>query len=1268
MREAAVRSLRFAVDLQACQTGASAQRGVGRYSENLFKALVAAASDVDIRAIVNSSLSQREGAKFVNVQRAVDLAPLPAYPDTPTHKGGDRNWVDDCLHSAATSHLHADVMHVSHVFEGWGERVPLPSHTRRPEGQLVTATLYDLIPLRFKHHYFENRDFKKWYLSRMDWLRHADLLLAISESSRQDAINLLGVDPNRIITVWGGISGHFQVADDDALRRRPTVLRTLGIPDQFILYTGGDDFRKNIGGLITAYSKLPSRLRANYPLVIVCSMEEQRRDHYHGLARRNGLDKIEVIFTGYIDEQQLVALYQACSLFVFPSLYEGLGLPVLEAMACGAPVIGGENSSISEIVVRKDALFDANSADAIAQRMTEVLTTPGLAETLRTHGQQRASKFNWASVARTALSGFDHALERTRKTGVQCALSGWQPKLRMAMFTPLPPAKSGIADYNAQFLPYLSRHFNIDLYVAGESIDDDYLNASFRLFKVEDFDRCADRYDVILYELGNSEFHVHMLPLLAKYPGVVGLHDAFLSGLIGYIDFNLGHHGSYANRMIASHGTMARRLFAPVQACTEPNGESMVNLPCTKDALDNAVGIISHSRFNLDTARHFFPERWQACYRVIRQVVQTPPMASDSERRAARQALGYGDNDVLITTFGHIAWTKWGDRLLDAFNLPDLRDDARIHFIFAGELAQDHFGLTLGERVRHKRFRDRVRITGFLSGAAYEQYLIASDVAIQLRTKSRGGTPKGVMDCLAYRLPVVVNDDASYRDYPDDVVVKLSANPEPEEIAQCLQALAMSATRRSRFAEAGRSYVATLHNPEQIAAEYASAITEMTARYRASQHPVQMEALTPYLGAVGIDVTVVNGIENWIAARHVNFSRPRLYVDVSHIAQLDHNTGIQRVVKEIVKALYVRDFPGLEPVAVRLDESGRLLIAREWLIAQGLLAATDPQNSGIATVDFAPGDVLLMLDSSWERFREFYPAFEQARRHAVPIITAIYDLLPLVLPRGNFVEGGPEWFGNWFREAARSSDQLLCISRSVMEDVERWLDGNTHEYQRRPRASFWHLGSDYRSGPSGTLNSVIELPKALIKTPYMLMVGTIEPRKSHALALDAFERLWAESAESTCLCIVGKRGWMVDELMQRLADHPMRDKRLVHLESASDDMLAALYANARALLMLSKGEGFGLPLVEAAHFGTPIICSDIPVFREIAGTHATYVSLGNAETLAGELASWIAADHAGTRTASGEMRRLSWSESAEMLIDAIGLGAQSPHSQLTINA
>jgi len=178
------------------------------------------------------------------------------------------------------------------------------------------------------------------------------------------------------------------------------------------------------------------------------------------------------------------------------------------------------------------------------------------------------------------------------------------------------------------------------------------------------------------------------------------------------------------------------------------------------------------------------------------------------------------------------------------------------------------------------------------------------------------------------------------------------------------------------------------------------------------------------------------------------------------------------------------------------------------------------------------------------------------------------------------------------------------------------------------------------------------------------MVGTIEPRKGYLQAIDAFSQLWAEGVEAN-LVIVGKEGWKglpemarrdIPATIERLRSHSELDRRLYFLEGISDEYLEKVYGASTCLIAASYGEGFGLPLVEAAQHELPIIARDIPVFREVAGEHAFYFEGLNANDLAASVREWLALHAEGRHPISAGMSWLSWKDSAAQLRSAL-LGA-----------
>jgi glycosyltransferase involved in cell wall biosynthesis len=1243
--------MRLVIDLQACQSEVSAGRGVGRYAESLAMHIADRIGDDDLRLCFNKAGDDSLERAIARFERRPRRQQLSAYryaelaPSGAPSRGIDVAMAEVLVRRHWMS-LQPDVLHVSHVFEGFHGQAVVPGALPAVSGLVRTATLYDLIPLRFPEHYLADPAYKAWYFQKIATLRDCEHILAISESTKRDAIELAGIAGDRITTIDAGVDPCFRqrpmtVQDASAFRAR------YGLRRRMVLYTGGDDHRKNLLGAVAGFAALPAPLRHDAQLVIACALSAPTRQTLLGSARSLGLGADAVVLTGYVPEDDLVSLYNLCDAFIFPSLYEGFGLPVLEAMRCGAPVVGADTSSIAQLIGRSDALFDAHKPAALAERLAAVLEHEGLRDELRAYGLRRSETFSWERSAGIAVQALREAHARARR-GMAAGKAAASPKKRLALFTPLPPCHSGIADYNAAFLPYLARHFDIDLFIDRYEVSDGNLRARFAIRSHQEFETRRRDYAVIVYEMGNSEFHAYMLDYMARFPGVVVLHDAFLSGLFGYVDFHLGQTGTYVRQMLSSHGPRARRYLAPAQQNPDPIGASMINLPASKSVIASAIGVISHTPFNTAVARDNYPEGFATPYRTIKQVAIVPEPLAPQRRRDLRTALGFAQGDFVVCTYGHITWTKCGDILLDAFGRSALARDPGAKLVYVGEMARDAFGHQLQGAIGRSALKQRIQVTGYVDDRAFTHYLAVADLAVQLRTQTRGGTSKAILDCLAHGVPVVANDAGSFGDYADDILYKVPAVPETTALAHALDTLYARRAELPALGAAGRDQVIAEHDPGRVADQFALAIDEFLQRSSAVSLPATMQEIA---GIVTNGNAVETSVARTAAAFHENllqplFSRQRILVDVTHITDGDQQTGIQRVVRNTVRGLYCSARTGFDVVAVRLD-AGTLVEASAWLRAQGLLPGDDatPGEPG-STIVPRWGDILLMLDSSWAKIDAYLPLFEDVRREHGKVYAVIYDLLPIKFPH-MFVDGGAAWFAGWLEKALRNSDGYVCISRAIADELEALIKAQGQDASRQ--LGYWHLGCDFRAAAD---SAPTERARRATLGRTLIMVGTIEPRKNHALALDAMELLWARGVDAN-LCIAGKRGWMVDQFMARMSTHVESGRRLRFIDGPDDEELLYCYAHSAALLLPSAGEGFGLPLIEAAQCGTPILASDIPVFREIAGDHATYFPIGNAEQLATTLESWLAAYDRGTMRRSGAMPRLTWEQSADALLDVL---------------
>jgi glycosyltransferase involved in cell wall biosynthesis len=366
--------MRIALDVSPL---ARNRAGIGTYVAHLLTALVRVAPDHDYWFYTPQPLPEK------------DLAVFGAYPQVriihcPSFLMGLRAFWDQ-----------VDLFHgLNFKLRGWGRR-----------GGIVT--IYDLsvdrLGLPSRKLFGQRRSFLR---TRRTALR-ASRVITISEHSAADIVGLFGVPRQRIALVRPAVSPEFcPIADSGQIA---AVKARYGIGrDSFVLSGGGSEPRKNIEMLVEAFGKAP-RLRDRMNLVVVGGMD-RGAEAIRSAIGRAGLEQA-VILTGHIPLDDLRALYAGCALFAFPSLYEGFGMPPLEAMACGAPVICSNASSLPEAVGDAALLVDPRDQEAWAQAMTNVAEEAELAQDLRRRGLLRAKAFSWEQSARDLLGVYQDLMQ-----------------------------------------------------------------------------------------------------------------------------------------------------------------------------------------------------------------------------------------------------------------------------------------------------------------------------------------------------------------------------------------------------------------------------------------------------------------------------------------------------------------------------------------------------------------------------------------------------------------------------------------------------------------------------------------------------------------------------------------------------------------------------------------------------------------------------------------------------------------------------------------
>jgi glycosyltransferase involved in cell wall biosynthesis len=762
------------IDVQATQSASYRDRGVARYTVELADALWRRDP-----ALVHSFLLNPDLAPPGSIEALVATGRL--------------------MHSDRVDVTGARLLHLCSPIE-----LDVPISRMWParavsRGMRLAVTLYDLIPEVFAERYLEDPGLRRRYRTRLELVRAADIVLALSETTARDAVDLLHIRSERVVVVGAAASDSYAppVSRSEALVAARAAVN--GLEKRFVLYTGGMDDRKNFHGLFRAWGLLPPAVRNSWQLVMVCSMDDPTRNHVVHLARSAGIDD-RLLLPGFVPDAVLRLLYQSADLFVFPSLYEGYGLPVAEALACGARTIGSGTSSVAELLVpaaRFDPASDISIADAIERALTDDATRAVLDE------QAAHSLPGWTVVADRVAGAYEQVLSRPSPPA--------RRRPRVAVVTPLPPAPSGVADFSYRMISALREYCDVHAFADGCRHVDPDLGPPRAPDGVEvlpvkflvDQERARGGYDCVVYCMGNSEFHGGALAQLRRRSGVVLAHEVRLTDLYALSgDIPGAVPGGFSACLHAMYDGLPDDAGESGRLTSEESERFGVLMAAEVVALADRVVVMSQfaaDRVGLDVDSDD-AERVVVLPFAGRDVVEDPTPAAE--------------RGPLVASFGIVNDIK--QNALPIAALPALLarcPDASL--VFVGPCAEaDRKHLT--DLAAALGVSDHVVITGGVADAEYENWLDRAAVAVQLRRSANGECSGTVADCLASGVVPIVSGIGAGRDLPDDGVVSIGPTTTPGTLATVITELLGDATRRQKMADAGRAY-ASAHSHAAVA-------------------------------------------------------------------------------------------------------------------------------------------------------------------------------------------------------------------------------------------------------------------------------------------------------------------------------------------------------------------------------------------------------------------------------------------------------------------
>lgn len=1222
--------MRIVIDMQGAQTE-SRFRGIGRYTMDFSKAVVKNRGDHEVYLALSSfnpeTVQQiREEFSELLPQNNIKVWSAPANICENDIDNIDRMNAAELIREAFLASLDSDVTHITSIFEGFGDDAAA-SIGRLGKYGLTSVTIHDLIPLALSDQYLNNNSiFSKSYFRKIDFLKKADLFLAISSSSKKEAEQFLDVSPDIVFNTLEGVGSGFHQTSLTADEIKFFNSR-LGLNRHFVLYTGGADERKNLPSLLKSWATLPEELRASHQLVLAGKMPDPVVRELTGQGHDLGLAHDEVVFTGYVSELDLIKLYNLCKLFIFPSLHEGFGLPVVEAMACGAPVIGSSTTNLPEVIGLDEALFDPYDVQSIAERLRQALTDTSYLNRLREHAKVQVLKFDWNLTAKKAIQAWEEAVVSLKRPPVERdSISRWQaliPELVQIVKEPRARqdmralatlshtvAQSSLNGIERQLFVDISELRRNDAATGVQRVVRAYLSqllsnppSGFRIEPVyatlEHGYRYARNYV--------SQFLRQPLLNLSEEPIQYKRGDLFFA-------LDMQHHVQTAHSSAFSAmrqaGVTVKFLVYDLLAIQLPQ--------CFAD-----------------------PHASELHEQLLRLIAQQDEAICISKATADAMQAWIATKNVVTSPQFQTSWVHIGADLEGSQPSNGLPNDAEK--VYSALFLRPTFLVV--STIEPRKAQDQV--------LAATEVLWKQGIDCNLVFVGKQGWKVDKLVTLLEQHPENGRKLFWLQGISDEYLEQIYHR------SSCLVISSLNEGFGLPLIEAARAGMPIIARDipvfREIAGDHATYFSESTDQGLAH---VMGQWLIQYENGSCISSRGVEWLTWEQSAAQLknalvlkNYRRRQLMVDVSELIRVDARSGIQRVVRNILREWLDHPPEGyrIEPVYATTADEYRY--ARNFTAQFLNLSGQEGQDQPI---EYATGDVFFGLDFQPQIVSAHAQSFQCMRVQGVKVQFLLHDILCIQMPQ-YFLPGSAPGFEAWLN-VVTDSDGVICVSETVSNEVREWVSQNKSPRMRPLNVDWSHNGADIIEAVQAD-EELAEPEIATLQTlkehDSLLMVGTLEPRKGHAQVLNAMEHLWNQG-QKVNLVIVGKQGWMVEDLVHRMQSHPLLGKRLFWLQSVSDQYLQQLYKVSIGLIAASHGEGFGLPLIEAAQYRIPVIARDIPVFREVAGKFAEYFdATSNDFEFSVFLSDWLKRRKKDQHASVEGMRWLSWSESAKNLLSKI---------------
>jgi FkbM family methyltransferase len=620
----------------------------------------------------------------------------------------------------------------------------------------VIATVFDLIPLLFPDDFTAFGLMDLWWRG-FDFARTADRLIAISEFTRHEVVQHMRVPGDRIDVARPIADPVFRTMSAGDVRARLAELPA-AIPDRFVLVVTFMGATKNLDTLLRAYASIPPARRKRLPLVVAGFNGPPVGPRLRASLKDVGLES-EVIVTGTVSDEQLAALYNAATLFVCPSRYEGFGMPVLEAMQCGAPVVTTTASALPEVAGEAAHLVAPDDERAFAHAIEAIADDEGRRTAMRAAGLERARAFPPDALGHATLAAYEAAAARRGRPST---------RPRAALWTPFPPQPDRVARRGLDLADALASTCDVEVFVADGLLPDRPIRRRHRVLHHTAFERrrAQSRFDLVVYQPGSGADDL-VASAAARWPGVVVLHDA--------------------------------DAIAPLTP-----------------ALERATVIVTHT----EAVRLALPAALAARTRVLPAGVADllgPRPALEVE--SARARLQVAPSTLVIG----VVETAWGpDAAICLRAIAELvRVCPHVCLVFLAQDAPAAATQAIAREARLLGLDGRVRWLDQTWRADADEALLACDVVVAIGSRDTGRTPFGLLRAAAASKPTVTVDLSSWRVGAAEASIRLPPGPRvTERLAAALRMLAFDPARRGAMGAAARAWFETNGTLEQMGRAY----------------------------------------------------------------------------------------------------------------------------------------------------------------------------------------------------------------------------------------------------------------------------------------------------------------------------------------------------------------------------------------------------------------------------------------------------------------